>query len=60
MEDANLLNDEDEMLQKKSLLKLYLNRSMSAIKLRLWDQAITYSSKALDIDPKNVRALYRY
>lgn len=60
LEDANLKDDEDEMLQSRALVKLYLNRSMCAIKLEKWDHAITFSNKALYLDPKNAKALYRF
>ena len=60
LEDANLKDDEDEVLQSRALVKLYLNRSMCAIKLEKWDHAITFSNKALYLDPKNAKALYRF
>ncbi|XP_067931999.1 inactive peptidyl-prolyl cis-trans isomerase FKBP6-like isoform X2 [Watersipora subatra] len=59
LEDANLQDDKDEEDQRRSLLKLYLNRSICALKLSRWDQAITFCNKALDIEPRNAKALYR-
>lgn len=59
LEDANLQNDEDEQLQSRALVKLYLNRAMCALKLERWDNAITFSNQALRLDPKNAKALYR-
>jgi len=47
-------------MQQRALVKLYLNRCQCAIKLAKWDQAITYSNKVLEIEPKNHKALYRY
>lgn len=60
LEEASLKDDADEALQQRALVKLYLNRSMCALKLEKWDHAITFSNRALDIDPKNPKALYRY
>ncbi|KAF6016481.1 FKBP6 [Bugula neritina] len=59
LDNANLQNDEDEAMQQRALVKLYLNRCQCAIKLAKWDQAITYSNKVLEIEPKNHKALYR-
>lgn len=59
LEEASLTDDEDEQMQQRALLKLYLNRSLCATKLERWDHAITFSNNALAIDPRNAKALYR-
>lgn len=60
LEGASLKDDEDERMQQRALLKLYINRSLCAVKLERWDHAITFSNQALDIDAQNSKALYRY
>jgi tetratricopeptide (TPR) repeat protein len=40
-------------------LKLHLNVSICALKLRLYEEAVKASTNALEIDPKNVKALIR-
>ena len=44
---------------KQSALKLYLNLSLCDLKDARSGRACKYARKALDIDPKNVKALYR-
>jgi len=40
-------------------LTLHLNIALCAVKSSLWDEALWHSSRALKIDPKNVKALFR-
>lgn len=40
-------------------LKLHLNVSICALKLRLYEEAVKASTNALEIDPKNMKALIR-
>lgn len=44
---------------KKALLPLYLNLSLTELRLDSPHKALTYGNKALEIDSANTKALYR-
>lgn len=60
LENANLKNDYEELQMKESVLKLYLNMAICDLKEAKSGRACKYARKALDIDPKNVKALFRF
>jgi len=59
LENARLKNEQEENLMKQSALKLYLNMALCDLKEAKAGRACKNSRKALDIEPKNPKALYR-
>ncbi|XP_065669005.1 inactive peptidyl-prolyl cis-trans isomerase FKBP6 [Hydra vulgaris] len=59
LENTNLKNENEEKEMKKCALKLYLNISLCDLKQVRYRKSVKYARKALDIDNKNVKALYR-
>lgn len=59
LENSNLKNEQEENLMKQSALKLYLNLSLCDLKDAKSGRACKYARKALEVDAKNVKALYR-
>ena len=59
LENANLKDEDEEKEMKKAALRLYLNISLCDLKQAKSGNACKFARKALDIDPKNVKALYR-
>ncbi|XP_077995368.1 inactive peptidyl-prolyl cis-trans isomerase FKBP6-like [Glandiceps talaboti] len=59
LENCHLKDEIEEKAMQKVLLKLYLNMALCSIKLCRSNRAITFSKKALEIDEKNVKALFR-
>ncbi len=59
LEETRLKNEEEERKWKVVLLRVYLNLSLCFLKQGKSAPAITYSRKALDINPKNVKAHFR-
>jgi len=59
LENANLKDEDAEVIMKKSALKLYLNLSLCDLKQAKSARACTYARKALAIDNRNVKALFR-
>jgi len=53
------LSGEDEAEVKAMKLSLYLNLATCYIKLEVWEQVIRNCEDALNIDPVNVKALFR-
>lgn len=60
LEDRMTANEEQEKRAKHLLLKLYCNVATVLNELRKHYAASTYCKRALQIDPKNVKALYHY
>ena len=54
----DFINDETEFNEQK--LSIYLNLSLSANKMNQWMESNQYSKSALEIDDKNIKALYRH
>ncbi len=52
-------NEEEEARQKRLLLKLRLNRAHCCCKIPLPKRACLELAKAIEMDPKNPKALYR-
>ncbi|RVE56193.1 hypothetical protein OJAV_G00233580 [Oryzias javanicus] len=53
---------QSEPLKEKvqtALLPLYLNLSLTELRLESWNKALKYASKALEVDSSNTKALYR-
>jgi hypothetical protein len=59
LEESPLRNDEEESRQKRLLLKLRMNRAHCLIKLCWPKKACIELQKTIDMDEKNVKALYR-
>ena len=59
LENTNLKNENEEKEMKKCALKLYLNICLCDMKQVRYGKACKYARKVLDIDNKNVKALYR-
>lgn len=59
LENARLQSEHEETQWKEVCLKLYLNLSLCDLKQARSGRACKYARKALDIDKKNVKALYR-
>ena len=51
------INDESDLDDQK--LSIYLNLSLAANKMNQWMESNLYSKSALEIDDKNIKALYR-
>ncbi|XP_064612073.1 inactive peptidyl-prolyl cis-trans isomerase FKBP6-like [Liolophura sinensis] len=58
LEDYHMRDEEQEKQQQKMLLKLYLNISVCYLKQCKSRQTLIYANKALEIDERNVKALY--
>ncbi|XP_057313767.1 inactive peptidyl-prolyl cis-trans isomerase FKBP6-like isoform X2 [Hydractinia symbiolongicarpus] len=59
LENTNLADEKEEAIMKKSALKLYLNLSLCGLKQAKYGRSCKYARKALDVEPKNIKALYR-
>ena len=59
LEGARLKDEKEEEEWKQVLLKLYLNQSLVSLKMKKYRLAIAQCRKALDIQPKNVKANFR-
>ena len=59
IENAHLQNEEDEMLWRDNLKKLYLNLSICCLKQAKSPRAITYCRKVLELQPNNAKAFFR-
>ncbi|XP_065196314.1 inactive peptidyl-prolyl cis-trans isomerase FKBP6-like [Sycon ciliatum] len=59
LENINLHSEQEEHIWKQALLKLYLNISLCCIKQTKSVRALMYCRKILDMEPNNVKALYR-
>ncbi|XP_078363308.1 inactive peptidyl-prolyl cis-trans isomerase FKBP6-like isoform X2 [Oculina patagonica] len=59
LENCKLQNADQERWMNEVLLKLYLNAAHCYLELVEVKKVLTYARKALGIDPKNVKALYR-
>lgn len=59
LENTNLSDEAEENLMKKSALKLYLNLCLCNMKQARYGRSCKYARKALDVDSKNVKALFR-
>jgi len=59
LENARLKDEEDEKLMKEACQKLYLNLSLCDLKQKRSGRAAKYARKALECDPRNVKAIYR-
>jgi hypothetical protein len=60
LENTRLTEEEEEKKWKSVMLKLYLNMSQVSLKQVKPKKAIFFCKLALDFDPKNVKALFRY
>jgi hypothetical protein len=60
LENINISVDEEEALWKHVMLKLYMNMSQISLKQAKPKKTIFYCKMVLDIDPNNIKALYRY
>ncbi|CAF1001523.1 unnamed protein product [Rotaria sordida] len=52
-------NENQTIQQKELLLKLYLNSAQCYLKLRNHERTIKNCNEALQLDPKNIKALFR-
>ncbi|XP_064391991.1 inactive peptidyl-prolyl cis-trans isomerase FKBP6-like [Halichondria panicea] len=59
LESARLKDEIEEKQWKEVLLKLYLNQSLVSLKLNKHRLAVAQCKRALDIDPRNVKANFR-
>lgn len=59
IENARLQNEKEEQQMKEVSLKLFLNLSLCDLKQTRSGRACKYARKALDLDRKNVKALFR-
>ena len=59
LEEARLADQSEEDEMKRVLLKLYLNTALCNIKLCQSPRALSNCTKALEIDPQNVKAIFR-
>jgi len=58
LENANLKNEQEEIEMKQSAVKLYVNMSLCDLKEAKSGRSCKNARKALEIEPKHVRALY--
>ena len=59
LEDSPLADEAEELRQLRLLLKIRLNRSQCLIKMCWPKKACIELAKALEMDPKNAKALFR-
>ncbi|CAH3148927.1 unnamed protein product, partial [Porites evermanni] len=59
LEDCHLQNADQERWMNEVLLKIYLNAAHCSLELAQPARAIKYAKKAIGIDPRNAKALYR-
>lgn len=59
LERCRLKEESEEKLMNEALLLLYLNASLCSLRLGQGIRARKYGRKALDIDPKNIKAIFR-
>ena len=59
LEETRLKNEEEERKWKVILLRVYLNLSLCNLRQGKSNLSISHSRKALDINPKNVKAHFR-
>ena len=59
VEHDQSFSDDEKKETKKIKLSLYLNGAAVALKLRDWKEALESSTKALDMDGSNEKALFR-
>lgn len=59
MENIRLKNEEEERQWKEALVKLYLNLCLCNLRQKKSKPVITYCRKALELDPKNIKAHFR-
>lgn len=59
LEDCHLQNADQERWMNEVLLKIYLNAAHCSLELAQPARAIKYARKAIGIDPRNAKALYR-
>ena len=59
LETCRVQNVVEEKKMNNALLLLYMNASLCALKLGQGARAKRYGRKALDIDPKNIKAVFR-
>lgn len=59
LESSRLQDDSEEKIMKNALLVLYLNASLCSLKLGQGVRAKKYGRKALDLDPTNIKAIFR-
>lgn len=60
LDNVSVQNDEEEKRWKSTMLKLYLNMSQICLNQTKPKKSIYYCKLALDMDPQNVKALFRY
>ena len=60
LDKTSVNTDEDEVKWKAVMLKAYLNMSQICVKQVKPKKAIFYCKMALDLEPNNVKALFRY
>ena len=49
----------DQILCEQELAKIFTNMSLCQLKLKKWEKADSYAQEAVELNPKNVKALYR-
>ncbi|XP_065893278.1 inactive peptidyl-prolyl cis-trans isomerase FKBP6-like isoform X2 [Dysidea avara] len=59
IENVRLQNEEEEIVWRDNLMKLYLNLSLCCLKQAKSSRAITYGRKVLDLEPNSAKANYR-
>ncbi|XP_070572772.1 inactive peptidyl-prolyl cis-trans isomerase FKBP6-like [Ptychodera flava] len=60
LENCHLKDEAEEKAMKKVMLKLCLNMALCSVKLCQSARAIMFCKAALEIDPQNVKGLFRY
>lgn len=59
LEKRRLKDEEEEQKWKTLLVKLYLNQSLCSIRMKRPKLAIVLCRSVLDLDEKNVKAIFR-
>ncbi|XP_014664878.1 PREDICTED: inactive peptidyl-prolyl cis-trans isomerase FKBP6-like [Priapulus caudatus] len=59
LEECRLQDEIEEKRQQELLLKLYLNMSVTSIKIGSFPQGITFARQALELEQDNAKALYQ-
>lgn len=60
LDNVSVKDDEEEKRWKATMLKLYLNMSQICLRQNKPKKTIYYCKLSLDIEPHNVKALFRY
>jgi len=59
LENSQILDEAEERLQQRALVKLYLNAAACRLQFRDYPGTINYCNRVLEIEPAECKAIYR-